>query len=113
MNKTGDAIANGQESAYSFAQMFPALRGGYMRMPGRPGGRTGGGGGVRNGSMMRSFGASRLNGLMMMGGMVGGADGGPFGPPPSQAGGGALRCAFIVELTTGMGSLLQQSRLSV
>jgi len=56
-----------------------------MRMPGWRGGRTGGGKGVRSGSMFGCLGASRLKGLMMIGGMVGGADGGPFGPPPAQA----------------------------
>ena len=70
-----------------------------MRMAGAPGGRTGGGKGVRRGAMFGCRGASRLNGLMIIGGMVGGADGGPLGPPPA-------RCIFIVELTTCMDTLL-------
>jgi hypothetical protein len=50
-----------------------------MRMPGRPGGRMGGPGGLRRGSIAGA-GASRWNGLMIIGGTVGGADGGPLGP---------------------------------
>jgi len=68
--------------SYSGARHSGAAR---MRMPGRRGGRIGGGKGVRSGSMFGCRGASRLKGLMMIGGMVGGADGGPFGPPPAQA----------------------------
>jgi hypothetical protein len=84
-----------------------------MRMLGAPGGRTGGGSGVRSGSMFGCRGASRLKGLMIIGGMVGGAEGGPFGPPPARDGWVPVWCIFIVELTICMESLLQQSRLSV
>jgi hypothetical protein len=51
----------------------------YIRMPGRPGGTMGGPGGVLRGSI-DGDGVWRLNGLMMIGGTVGGADGGPLGP---------------------------------
>lgn len=82
----------------------------YRRKPGNRGGRTGGGKGVRSGSMFGCLGASRLNGLMMMGGMVGGADGGPFGPPPAQAG----WCGeFIMVLTGCIEPSYNKSRLSV
>jgi len=47
------------------------------RHPGVGGGRSGGRRGV--GSPLGK-GMSRLNGLMMIGGIVGGADGGPLGP---------------------------------
>ena len=81
-----------------------------MRMPGRRGGRTGGGKGVRSGSMFGCLGASRLKGLMMMGGMVGGADGGPFGPPPAQA---WRYGEFIMVLRGCMRPSYIKSRLSV
>jgi hypothetical protein len=54
---------------------------------------------------------------MIIGGMVGGADGGPFGPPPAWDDALPARCIFIVELTICIKVLLvtvlEQSRLSV
>jgi hypothetical protein len=50
-----------------------------IRIAGRPGGMMGGPGGVRRGSIAGA-GDSLWNGLMMIGGTVGGADGGPLGP---------------------------------
>jgi hypothetical protein len=55
------------------------------RTAGRPGGMTGGRTGAGRGSMA-GLGAWREKGLMIMGGMVGGADGGPFGPLLASAG---------------------------
>lgn len=68
---------------YGARQAPQATRG--QRQPGPGGGRTGGRTGVGRGSMAGA-GISRLNGLMMIGGMVGGADGGPFGPLLAKAG---------------------------
>jgi hypothetical protein len=59
-----------------------------MRMPGPRGGMTGGRTGAGRGSIA-GLGAWRLNGLMMMGGMAGGADGGPLGPLLAGARAGA------------------------
>lgn len=78
--------------------------------PGNCGGRIGGGKGVRSGSMFGCLGASRLKGLMMMGGMVGGADGGPFGPPPARL---AWCGEFIMVLRGCMRPSYIKSRLSV
>ena len=52
-------------------------------MAGRRGGMTGGPSGVMRGSMAGS-GVWYLKGLMIIGGIVGGAEGGPLGPPPNQ-----------------------------
>jgi hypothetical protein len=53
---------------------------GHIRKSGRRGGMMGGPGGLLRGSIAGDTGLCRLNGLMMIGGTVGGADGGPFGP---------------------------------
>jgi len=60
--------------------LVQAMRG--TRQPGLGGWRSGGRRGV--GSPLGK-GASRLNGLMMIGGIVGGADGGPLGPLSNTA----------------------------
>jgi hypothetical protein len=51
------------------------MRGIYMRRSGLRGGTMGGPGGLLRGSIA-GFGISLLNGVMMMGGMAGGAEGG-------------------------------------
>ena len=61
------------------ADLGLAQVGATQRHPGPGGGATGGPAGVRRGSM-GGAGSCRLNGLMMIGGMAGGADGGSLGP---------------------------------
>jgi hypothetical protein len=55
----------------------------YMRNMGIPGGRRGGRGGASIGSIGGDIGILRLNGVMMMGGMAGGAEGGFLCPAAS------------------------------
>jgi hypothetical protein len=84
---------------------------------GRTGPRRGGAGGGRTGSLMRMAGAWRSKGVMMMGGIAGGAEGGPLTPPLAWrrgAGAGAgLDLMRWMALAACMGFLFQQSRLSV
>jgi hypothetical protein len=58
---------------------------------------TGGRIGTRSGSMDGSGTCSLkgLTGLMMIGGIAGGAEGGPFGPPGTTA--RRMRCALIAS----------------
>ncbi|SHN36457.1 hypothetical protein SAMN05192549_108177 [Duganella sacchari] len=60
----------------------------------------GGFSGVMRGSMAGS-GTWYVNGVMMMGGIVGGADGGPFGPPPERR--RALHWRLVRLHTEGIG----------
>ena len=55
-----------------------------QRHDGPGGGMIGGPTGIGRGSPLGA-GVSRLNGVMMMGGMAGGAEGGSFGPPDAWA----------------------------
>jgi len=55
-----------------------------QRQPGPGGGQMGGPTGIGRGSMA-GVGVCRLKGLMMIGGIAGGADGGPLGPFSADA----------------------------
>ena len=72
-------LASGKTKPALFAGWFGFAQDQCKDIAGRRGGMTGGPSGVMRGSMAGS-GVWYLKGLMIIGGIVGGADGGPLGP---------------------------------